>query len=98
MPGIGIGCPPLLHAHIGDDGFFVSLLEGDIPPPTLKGPIEIGNKHDQQISLIGLTNLLLHDTLAIALVGIIIAIIIAIIYRCKCCSWSLARGLAGLEL
>ena len=41
------------HEHIGDEGFFVSgLLEGQ----TETEPIEIGNKQDQQMSVMGLTN------------------------------------------
>jgi hypothetical protein len=58
-----------MHIHKGLPGLDVSRLLGTIPPPILKGPIEIGSKQLQQTSEIGLTNLPEHGTLAFADTG-----------------------------
>jgi hypothetical protein len=55
--------------HNGLAGLAVSRLLGTIPPPIFIGPIEIGSKQRQQTSLIGLTNLPEHGTLAFADIG-----------------------------
>ncbi|WPY01944.1 hypothetical protein Trichorick_01868 (plasmid) [Candidatus Trichorickettsia mobilis] len=53
----GTGTLALVHKQSGELGFLVSLFFGVLPLPILKPPIEIGSKHDQQTSVIGLTNL-----------------------------------------
>jgi hypothetical protein len=98
IPGIGTGEPPFLQAQRGELGFAVSLLAGVLPPPTFILPIERGNKHDQQTSVIGLTKRLPHVTLALADRGIIIAIITAIISLCFVPDRFLVCNLAGSEL
>jgi hypothetical protein len=88
IPGTGVGCTPLTHAQIGEVGFSISLLAGLLPAPVVMFPTEIGNIHDQQISVIGFTNLPLQVTLAFADMGIIIASNSMIICLCKFRSWS----------
>jgi hypothetical protein len=46
--------------HIGILGFAMSLFLGAAPLPIPKDPIDIGNIHDQHISVMGLTNRPLH--------------------------------------
>jgi hypothetical protein len=96
IPGIGIGEP---QAQSGDFGFLVSLFAGALPSlPIFILPIERGNKHDQQTSVIGLTKRAPHVTLALADRGIIIAIITAIISLCFVPDRFLVCNLAGSEL
>jgi hypothetical protein len=63
----------LIHKHKGAPGFFVSLFLGTLPFPILMLPIEIGIKHDQQISVTGLTKCPLHVMLALAVIGMLTA-------------------------
>jgi len=70
----GTGTPPLVHKQRGLAGFLVSLFL--IPPPLarLTGPIEIGSRQLQQISVIGLTNRPEHGKFANVACGNKIAI------------------------
>jgi hypothetical protein len=88
IPGTGKGGVPLMHMHNGLLGLAVSRLLGTAPPPIFTGPIEMGSKQLQQTSLIGLTNLPEHGTLACADIGMIIAINSIIICLFKYRSWS----------
>jgi hypothetical protein len=66
----GTGTFALTHAQIGEAGFFVSRFFGVEPLPIFIPPIEIGSKHPQQMSEIGLTKCPLHVTLAFTENGI----------------------------
>ena len=57
-PGTGIGMLPLLHAHIGIDGFLVSLYCDFGVIGIL--PMVIGNKQLQHTSVIGFKNFPVH--------------------------------------
>jgi len=89
IPGIRSGGVPLVQAQIGESGFLISRFFGLLPLPIEKPPMEIGNRHPQQTSVIGFTKFPLQVTLALAESGIIIAIISNIICLLKWFSWSL---------
>jgi hypothetical protein len=76
----GIGTFALVHRHKGDLGLALSRFLGDMPLPIENPPIEIGMIQLQQTSVIGLTKCPLQVTLAIADVGIVMAINSTIIY------------------
>jgi hypothetical protein len=73
IPGMGMFC--FTHEHKGDTGFFVSRFLVPYPLDMLNGPMLIGNKHDQQISVVGLIKRPEHGKLAFVLNGIMHKII-----------------------